>query len=155
MPPSTAAYINRRALRAMLIGQLQTALSGSVSVYDGSEATQVPETGSWCQIVAVDTEADSRGWSVNPQSPDSAKVVVTISVGVAMATIRADMGALDTALSKVAKAVDQVALTDSATHRLELDRAGVVEDPAGIDDTFIRSGAVTVTGRAYRITGTV
>jgi hypothetical protein len=152
MPPSGAAIIDPRTVRGLLITQLQTVLASNVSVYDAAEATQVPETTAWCQVVAIDMSGRSRHYVGVAAAPDEATIAVTISVGVPAASSRSDMGAIDTALARVASAVDQVVLTDS-THRVELDRPSYGSDSPGIDDQFLRTGAVTVTGRVFRSSG--
>ena len=89
-------------------------------------------------------------------APDMADVSITIGVTLPDTATDADLGELETALSRVAAALVPVSLEDSATsHTVQIIASSCATDasPGDEEPAAARSGSVTVTALAYRIAG--
>lgn len=151
------ARIDSSAILSLIMARLEAQISVAVMVkrYPG-EPLPVDSTLPWVHLFAVDET--SIGRTIGPSDTsggdvqDGQRIVAAMTIGVPDAATRASLFALPRAISRVRAALESVMLSDGV-HHVRLFGFAASPDPMPDDSARIRTAGATVSGVAWRDSG--
>lgn len=148
------AHIDTRVLARLVAAQLVSALGSEADLFPPGELP--PEDQSKPFVLLDGIDLTRLGGSLGGESgPDEADAEVRCAVFLPDSWTLADLAQCETISALVSSALSRVTLSDaSTTHYLDLFDPREAEATATDESRRIRGRAVTVTGRAIRLSGT-